>query len=301
MSQPPTPQPGWSIQGSPPPGEGSPPAGMARLALPPQPPRRRRGPIVVVGAVALVFGLLIGILVGKSTASGPANDASGQAQVPGTGGTATASTSVLAHAKPAAATSPIPAPRGSGTSSRAVKPAPTQRTRTNSGAKLTVLGSGTFTVGQDLPPGRYVITPKTGESGNLSATTTDDPVAINAILGDADGLGVPTYTATMTKGEVVKISGMSRVRFTPAVTKLHTSLSAGDWEVDLDVAAGRYVVTPAHGESGNFTVYDADGLPVTNEILGQASGLGVPDVTVSLSSGNRIEISGLTDVVFTKK
>ncbi|WP_157695253.1 hypothetical protein [Nakamurella panacisegetis] len=105
----------------------------------------------------------------------------------------------------------------------------------------------------------------------------------------------------MTKGEVVNISGMSQVRFTPAVTKLHTSLSAGDWEVNLDIAAGRYVATPAHGESGNFTVYDADGLPTTNEILGQANGLGVPNVTVSLSSGNRIEISGLTDVTFTKK
>ncbi len=299
MQQPPAPQPGWSIQGSPLPGDGNPPAprpsGQAQL------PKRRRGSLILVGAVALVLGLLIGIAVGRSTGSGQANSAAGAAPATHTGVTPTTDTSGPAQAQRAAATSRVAATRKPGVAPDVTKPASSGLTRSNTSARLTALGSGTFTVGQDLPAGRYVITPKAGENGNLSATTSDDPLAINAILGTADGLGVPTYTATMTKGEVVKISGLSQVKFTPATTKLRTSLSAGDWEVGLDIAAGRYVATPVHGGSGNFIVYDADGLPATDEVLGQANGIGVPNVTVSLTKGERVTISGLTSVTFTAK
>ena len=156
-------------------------------------------------------------------------------------------------------------------------------------------------MGDDLPPGRYVITPKSGESGNLSATTKDDPLAINEILGSATDLGVPSYTTTLSRGEVLTIAGLSQVLFTPAVTKLRTALGAGDWVVGLDIAAGRYVAKPAAGESGNFAVLDTDGLPTTNEILGHDAGLGVPDVTVSLRDGEQIDISGLSNVTFTRK
>ncbi|MGH3261584.1 MAG: hypothetical protein ACRDNS_06280, partial [Trebonia sp.] len=147
----------------------------------------------------------------------------------------------------------------------------------------------------------YVITPAAGQSGNLSASTTDDPLAIDEILGTAGGLGVASVTSTLRKGEVVKISGLSRVTFTPAATKLRTSLGAGDWEVGLDIAPGRYVATPAHGESGNFVVYDKDGLPDTDEVLGSAEGLGVPNVTVSLKDGEQINISGISTVKLTAK
>lgn len=181
------------------------------------------------------------------------------------------------------------------------KPSAVANTRDNASAKLTTLGTGTFTVGPDVPVGRYAITAKAGESGNLSASSSDNPLAINAILGDAGGLGVPSVTSTLTKGETLTISGLSAVAFTPAPTKLRTSLSTGDWVVGLDIAAGRYVAKPAQGGSGNFTVYDKDGLPTTNEVLGVASGMGVPDVTVSLSDGDQIGISGLSGVTFTAK
>ena len=181
------------------------------------------------------------------------------------------------------------------------KPSAVANTRDNASAKLTTLGAGKFTVGSDVPVGRYVITAKAGESGNLSASSSDNPLAINAILGDAGGLGVPSVTSTLTKGETLTISGLSAVAFTPAPTKLRTSLGTGDWVVGLDIVAGRYVAKPAQGGSGNFTVYDKDGLPTTNEVLGVASGMGVPDVTVSLSDGDQIGISGLSGVTFTAK
>ena len=65
---------------------------------------------------------------------------------------------------------------------------------------------------------------------------------------------------------------------------------------------GREPPSDAHQparRSGN--VYDADGLPTTNDILGQAGGLGVPNVRITLIDGQTIGISGLADVTFTKK
>jgi hypothetical protein len=175
------------------------------------------------------------------------------------------------------------------------------KTRDNSSARLTKLGAGTYTVGADVPPGRYVITAAKGESGNLSATTDDDPLAINEILGDAGGLGVPSVTTSLVKKEVIKIEGLSHVTFRPASTRLRKALSTGDWEVGLDIAPGRYVATPKKGQSGNFTVYDTDGLPATNEVLGKAGGLGVPNVTLALTDKEEINISGISIVTFIKK
>lgn len=179
--------------------------------------------------------------------------------------------------------------------------AATGKTRDNSSAQLTTLGAGTFTVGQDVAPGRYVITCPEGESGNISASSAKDPLALNEILGTALGLGVPSVTTDLTDGEEIKISGLSAVTFTPATTELRTSLSAGDWEVGLDVEAGNYIVTPAAGESGNFALYSKSGFPETIEILGDAGGLGVPNVTVELEDGQKIAIAGLSEVTFTKK
>src|SRR5699024_8376576 len=173
--------------------------------------------------------------------------------------------------------------------------------RDNSTAEQTTLGAGTFTVGEDVPPGRYVIEPGAGQSGNLSASSEEDPLAINEILGGESGFGVPSVTSTLIEGEQLEISGLSEVTFTPAETELRTTLSAGDWVVGLDIAAGDYVATPADGESGNFVVYDDWGLPATNEILGEDDGFSVPEVTVSLADGDEIEISGLSEVTFTEK
>ncbi|MCL2455899.1 MAG: hypothetical protein FWD18_11460 [Micrococcales bacterium] len=175
----------------------------------------------------------------------------------------------------------------------AAEPAPG---RDNSGAVATTLGTGSFLVGSDVQPGRYVITPGGGESGNLQVSSASDPLKVNEILGTAYGLGVPSVTVDLVADDEIKISGLSSVTFTPAETSLSNQLSAGQWIVGLDIAAGRYVVTPAEGESGNFFVYSDRGFPKVNEILG--GDFGVPSVTVSLEDGQRIKISSLSSVVF---
>jgi hypothetical protein len=57
------------------------------------------------------------------------------------------------------------------------------------------------------------------------------------------------------------------------------------------------VATPGAGESGNFIVSGNDSY---NEILGGSSSFGgVPNVTVSLSNGDIIDIAGLSQATMT--
>jgi hypothetical protein len=75
------------------------------------------------------------------------------------------------------------------------------------------LYAGTFTVGEDIAPGRYVATPGSGESGNFQVFGDDE---YNEILGGPNGLGVPNVTVTVKKGDVIAISGLSQVNMNPA-------------------------------------------------------------------------------------
>lgn len=74
------------------------------------------------------------------------------------------------------------------------------------------LYAGTWTVGQDLGPGRYTATPGAGQSGNFII----EAEGVDEILGGsaADG-GVPSVTFNVSDGDVVDISGMSQVTLTP--------------------------------------------------------------------------------------
>ncbi len=75
------------------------------------------------------------------------------------------------------------------------------------------LYAGTWTVGQDLGPGTYVATPGAGQSGNFIITNEN----VDAILGgsSADG-GVPSETFSVSNGDVIEISGLSKVVLTPS-------------------------------------------------------------------------------------
>ena len=165
---------------------------------------------------------------------------------------------------------------------------------------LVTLGAGTFTGGRDVAVGLYDVSTGAGQSGNFIVSGTD---SYNEILGSNGGLGgVPTVRATISNGDQIQISGLSAVTFTPVSTPYSTAhatttLYAGTWAVGQDIGAGRYVATPGSGQSGNFIVSGPD---TYNEILGgDSSSGGVPSVTVSLSQGDVIAVSGLSQVVMT--
>jgi hypothetical protein len=167
-------------------------------------------------------------------------------------------------------------------------------TRDNSSAVAATLGAGTFTVGVHLAPGRYTITTPEG-FGNFFVYDDGLPI-VNELLGQAD-LAVPSITTNLADGDSIEIRGLAEVVFTPAEPGLYTTITAGSWNVGLDVPAGRYIVTPTDPASfGNFFVYDGS-WPVVNEILG--GDYGVPSVTVDLADGQEIRVGGLPSVTLT--
>lgn len=63
---------------------------------------------------------------------------------------------------------------------------------------------GTWTVGQDLGPGKYVATPAAGERGNFIITNE----GINVVLGNVPGRGeMPSVTFSVRNGDVLTITG----------------------------------------------------------------------------------------------
>ena len=75
-----------------------------------------------------------------------------------------------------------------------------------------------------------------------------------------------------------------------------TTLGAGTFTGGKDVPVGLYDVTTTSGQSGNFIVSGTDSY---NEVLGVSDGFGVPKVRAQISTGDQVEISGLSQVVFT--
>ncbi|MCG0557206.1 hypothetical protein [Lactiplantibacillus plantarum] len=170
----------------------------------------------------------------------------------------------------------------SNTSSTAKSSSKKKQTVEKNTAKAVTLGAGTYKVGRDIQPGRYVIRAKSG-SGNVSGDND-----LNLILGttvDNDLGQVDSYTTDLKKNAEVKLESLQSVTFTPTPAKrsFKTTLSAGDWVVGKDIKAGRYEITALQG-SGNLTTDDGD----LNEILGTTSDKDsgqVTKVNVDLSNG----------------
>ncbi|HEV3280668.1 MAG TPA: hypothetical protein VG032_03600 [Acidimicrobiales bacterium] len=237
-------------------------------------PVYRRWWFWVVGAVALILVIAVAASAGSKKTTSASNS----------------STTVVPTATTPSTGSPTTTPQAA---------APSSSGRQVEGT-LATLGAGTFTGGKDVAVGLYDVTAPSGQSGNFRVTGTD---RYNEILGtDGAGSGVPVVRTKISHGDRIQISGLSNVTFTPVTTPFVTThatvnLYAGTWVVGQDIGVGRYVATPGAGQSGNFIVSGSNGY---NEILGGDSSLGgVPSVTVTISKGDVIDISGLSQVTMT--
>lgn len=72
------------------------------------------------------------------------------------------------------------------------------------------LGAGNFTVGKDIPSGRYKVTPI--GSGNFVVYDSSGDIKVNTILGDGD-LGVSSYVFEADSGD--QIDNEASFKFTP--------------------------------------------------------------------------------------
>lgn len=169
---------------------------------------------------------------------------------------------------------------------------------TKNTAKEVTLGAGSYKVGKDIKPGRYVVTATSG-SGNF----TNKSGSINTILGtdEDDTAGqVTSYTVDLHNGETIKLEGIQSTNFKPTPNKrsYQTTLSAGQWKVGQDIKPGRYEIKATQG-SGNLTTFDGD----VNEILGTKSDSDdgqVTHVTTDLSDGQTLD-SELQQIQLIKK
>ncbi|VWX38612.1 conserved hypothetical protein [Exiguobacterium oxidotolerans] len=168
-----------------------------------------------------------------------------------------------------------------------------QLTRDNSTALETDLNSGKFIVGEDVPPGRYVITGS--NSGNFFIK---GDLPVNEILDPSQDYGVKSVTTQLVEGFDIEISGINQVNFKPAVTEKKNELTPGYWQVGLDIASGRYDVTPSG--SGNFFIYSDNGNGV-NEILDESGEFGIQKYSLNIDDGDIIYISGIKNVKFTER
>jgi ribosomal protein S28E/S33 len=230
------------------------------------------------GAHKVITGILILVLFVIAVTNGSKSNTTSNT-VPSTSST-----------QPSATQAPAPAPAKTEAKAATRQPAGTATTQ----------GAGTFTGGQDVAVGLYDVTPGAGQSGNFSVSGND---SYNEILGgDSSTGGVPKVRVQISKGDKIEISSLSQVAFTPVTTPFASSyattvLYSGTFNVGEDVVAGRYNVTPGAGQSGNFSVSGNDSY---NEILGGDSSTGgVPSVKVTLTKGDKINISSLSAVTFT--
>jgi hypothetical protein len=74
------------------------------------------------------------------------------------------------------------------------------------------------------------------------------------------------------------------------------TLGSGTFTGGTDVEPGLYDVTTGSGQSGDFVVSGTDSY---NELLDSSGLQGVPKIRVQISSGDQIQISGLSQVYFT--
>lgn len=152
--------------------------------------------------------------------------------------------------------------------------------------ELVNLKPGNYIVGEDIKPGRYVITSVQG-SGNLTSTKADINVILDNQYGD---LGVPSYTVTLKQGDDIKLESIQLTKFEPVTDrKFQTSLTAGQWEVGEDIEPGIYNIKAVSGR-GNVVSLGA-GL---NEILSanpEDEDFGTNEVNNVRLIGKKIELS----------
>jgi hypothetical protein len=109
---------------------------------------------------------------------------------------------------------------------------------------------------------------------------------------------VGTTATTASPATTPKSTGPTTTSPAPAGRKVQgtaVTLGAGSFVGGQDVQAGVYDVAAPAGQSGNFTV---EGTNSYNEILGGSTG-GVPSLSVTLSDGDIIAISSLSQVTMT--
>ncbi|WP_432357767.1 hypothetical protein [Sporosarcina sp. UB5] len=143
-----------------------------------------------------------------------------------------------------------------------------------------------------LQPGRYTISGY--PVGNIFIYDENDDLVTREIVGYVGGVNSLTVDIEETY-TVFADGGYDNVSFAPMPTALFTELSAGIWEVGLDIESGEYIVTSPSG-LGYLEIHEREKEPLLFEIIG-----GDPirsESRVQLKDGQKLRIKHLSVVNF---
>jgi len=158
---------------------------------------------------------------------------------------------------------------------RTYGPMPTKR-----GAKLTI------------EPGRYALMGY--PSGNIYIYDEYDNLLVREIVGDK--AGVPTLTADIDSTFTIFFDGgYNTVTIQPVKTELSTKLTAGIWDVGLDIEPGDYTISIPYGY-GFLQIFEEGKDPQLFELMGGE--LTGSQSQVQLKEGQKVRVSKVSMVNF---
>lgn len=188
------------------------------------------------------------------------------------------------------------------------------------GAAATLLGPGTYIAGQHLDPGLYEVTVKSGARALISGGMDELDPLMNLLellaapeLAERPGSpAVAKLRLELSDGDEVVLSAGPRqelgeftLAFTPVASRRiepiggTVILYSGRWSVGDDLAPGRYVLEVDPGVRGSLQVVGGGHRGAVELLDGDGADGGRPSVSLDLSIGDRIAISGIDEVTFT--
>lgn len=145
-----------------------------------------------------------------------------------------------------------------------------------------------------LPSGRYVI--EGNPTGNIYVYDEKGELLYREILGF---VGVPSITLDINETHrIVADGGFDSVLVSPTSTQLLTSLSAGVWDVGLDIEPGIYSVSAGYG-MGYLHIFEKNEEPQLFELI--SSQWASTEAMVELKKGQKLKITGTGMLNFNDK
>lgn len=144
----------------------------------------------------------------------------------------------------------------------------------------------------NIEAGRYELTGH--PSGNIYIYDKDDNLLAQEIVGDK--AGAPTLTADIDSTYSIRFDGgFNTVTVQPIKTELSTELTAGIWDVGLDIEPGAYTISIPAGY-GFVQILEQGKDPRLFELM--AGGLTNSKSLVQLKKGQKVRVSKVSVVSF---
>lgn len=143
-----------------------------------------------------------------------------------------------------------------------------------------------------LETGRYVLTGH--PTGNIFIYDKNGNLLVQELVGEK--VGVPTLTADIDSTfSVVLDGGYDIATIEPVKTALSTELTAGIWDVGLDIEPGEYTISTPNGY-GFVQIFEQGEEPRLFELT--AGGLTYSKSLVELKEGQKVRVSKVSIVYF---